>query len=165
MYGLKLLHLVIHDNLKVSERWRLKYSPKLPNYIITLYLTYLLYILSYQGVSLRFNILNNLLYKSMLEDTKKNDGGSSKNYALVLPILLDWDSPRDISCEAIALYKGNSWDDFNLRELLALGSEANSNEYNSQEAVKEPNLKVNLNDSTVKVYLKESRDEMGWKNH
>ena len=101
----------------------------------------------------------------MLEDTKKNDGGSSKNYALVLPILLDWDSPRDISCEAIALYKGNSWDDFNLRELLALGSEANSNEYNSQEAVKEPNLKVNLNDSTVKVYLKESRDEMGWKNH
>lgn len=120
-----------------------------------------IYILSYPGVSFRFNILNDLLYKSVLEETKKNDGGSNKNDELVLSILLNWDSPRDISCEAIALYKGNSWDDFNLRELLPLGSEANTNEYNSQEPVKEPNLKVNLDDGTVKVYLKESRDENG----
>lgn len=91
------------------------------------------YILSYPGVSFRFNILNESLYKLVVEEAlKNNDDG-------VLSMLLNWDSPRDISCEAIALYKGNSWGDFKLQ----------SNEYKD----KEPRLKVDLDQGTIKVLM------------
>ncbi|CAI5759181.1 unnamed protein product [Candida verbasci] len=60
------------------------------------------YILSYNGISFKFEILNT----GLLECLKSIDDGQ------ILSKLLNWDNPEDIICDSIAIFKGDSWKDY-----------------------------------------------------
>lgn len=67
------------------------------------------YILSYPGISFKFVVSNTQL----LEKVQAIDCDE-----LRLSTLLNWDTPNDITCSAIAIYKGDSWQDFDFKKKM-----------------------------------------------
>ncbi|KAK6455262.1 uncharacterized protein RJT20DRAFT_130004 [Scheffersomyces xylosifermentans] len=60
------------------------------------------YILSYPGISFKFAIVSDQVLEKLHD----------KDDDLILSNLLNWDNPYDVKCTSIALYKGNSWSEF-----------------------------------------------------
>ncbi|ODV76942.1 uncharacterized protein CANTADRAFT_57004 [Suhomyces tanzawaensis NRRL Y-17324] len=76
------------------------------------------YVLSYPGVSFKFKILSEDLFQKVAPSTDSDPQEQSKVDESILSSLLNWDKPEEIVCDSIALYKGNSWNDFDLKGIM-----------------------------------------------
>ncbi|RLV90280.1 hypothetical protein JA1_004672 [Spathaspora sp. JA1] len=97
------------------------------------------YILSYPGISFKFKITNTGLLDSISSDDNEHQ---------ILSKILNWDNPFDVSCDSIALYKGNSWEDYKVN---------NQNKPNTA-SYEISKLAINLNQGIVKIIRNDSQD-------
>lgn len=67
------------------------------------------YILSYPGVSFKFRILNDDLFEKVSVEMEEE---------MRLSMLLNWDIGDEIICDSIAIFKGNSWNEFNYEQKM-----------------------------------------------
>ncbi|EGW35743.1 uncharacterized protein SPAPADRAFT_58946 [Spathaspora passalidarum NRRL Y-27907] len=96
------------------------------------------YILSYPGISFKFTITDNSLLSLLDQEDDVHQ---------ILSKLLNWDNPHDVTCDSIALYKGNSWEDYKNNKRRPSTS---SNELNK--------LAVNLNEGLVRIIKHDSEE-------
>lgn len=98
------------------------------------------YVLSYPGIAFRFKInLDDLL--------RRLDGVSDSND--ILSILTNWEIAADIPCESLAIYQGESYDEFH-RRLKAL-SRSNLTDYKCAKGFRVSQILVNLARGTADI--------------
>ena len=60
------------------------------------------YTLSYPGIAFKYKIVNEELRNKLKDQSSE----------LVLDTLINWDSPQDIICNSIAIFKGKTWSEY-----------------------------------------------------
>ncbi|CAH2350200.1 hypothetical protein CLIB1423_01S04764 [[Candida] railenensis] len=107
------------------------------------------YILSYPGISFKFTINSGQLLDKL--------PGLTEN--AVLSELLNWDNPDDITCRALSVFSGDSWDDFynDFKNFLLAGRKSSIPEGSKPSSLHPKlipeidKLSVNLSTSTISV--------------
>ncbi|EAZ63685.2 hypothetical protein PICST_86494 [Scheffersomyces stipitis CBS 6054] len=106
------------------------------------------YILSYPGISFKFTIANDQLLESL----------KNKDDDLILSTLLNWDAASDVRCLSIALYKGNSWSEFE-KEFVKVKENSGSVETSTLKSVVKDEISsvnANLKDGIISISFKGS---------
>ncbi|KAG7661693.1 uncharacterized protein J8A68_004751 [[Candida] subhashii] len=102
------------------------------------------YILSYPGISFKFRILNEELLNNI------RDLGDERQQ--VLSALLNWDNPYDVTCDSIALHKGNSWEDYVANRTNERGGGDGGNEIE--------NVVINLDEGTITIQKADKKENI-----
>ncbi|CAK7901454.1 hypothetical protein CAAN1_11S03004 [[Candida] anglica] len=112
------------------------------------------YILSYPGISFRFKILS--------QDLQDEVSKVSLNENSLLSQLLNWDKVDDIVCESLAIFNGDSWDEFfkSFKQYLLTKKKTKVSErFNGSKLIpKISKLIVNLSERDIKIILNSNKD-------
>ncbi|WPK26529.1 hypothetical protein PUMCH_003884 [Australozyma saopauloensis] len=102
------------------------------------------YLLSYPGVAFKFNLGLDELLDQLCEDENKND---------LLAKLTNWHRPSDIQCMAVAIFKGDNYENFTSQLIQRAHSNEDSKKLGDATELSIEKLEVTLSTGTAEIHF------------